>query len=48
MSIGTDFCSEPIVALPGVNVTVASCVAPCTFVVDASVALGVTGIIVGV
>ena len=46
-SIGTVFSSVPIVAFPGVKLTVTSCVAPCTFVVDASVADGVTPTTVG-
>ena len=41
-SIGTDFSSVPIVALPDVKVTSDSWGDPCTFVVVAGVALGVT------
>ena len=46
--IGTDFSTPSIVVLPGANVTVPSCVSPCTPVDSSGVAVGVTPTIFGV
>ena len=48
VSSGTSFSTPLTVALPGLNVTSLDCSTPCTSVVSAGEAVGITPTIVGV